>query len=148
MTSYYVDACIYLNLWKEEKEGLFGKNLGKIAQKFFKNTEIKSKYIYYSGFLLKELSYKLTEREFNRKKILFESTSNFIKVYLNPEEHKQASRIEQELQFEISFFDIIHLLLARKTNSILVTRDKKLLEIAKKFRINAKKPEDIIHQND
>jgi len=36
------------------------------------------------------------------------------------------------------------MLLTKKTNSILITRDRKLLKLAKKYKINAKKPEEIL----
>ena len=39
---------------------------------------------------------------------------------------------------------IIHFLLARKTNSILITRDKKLIEIAEEYSVVVKKPEEIL----
>ena len=42
------------------------------------------------------------------------------------------------------FYDILHILLSRKTNSILITRDKKLLEVANRMGIEAKKPEEIL----
>lgn len=35
-------------------------------------------------------------------------------------------------------------IIARKINSILITRDKKLIESAKKYNIKVKKPEDLL----
>ena len=59
------------------------------------------------------------------------------------EEYESAREIESELNYVISLYDILHMLLARKTNSILITRDKILLEIAKKYSVIAKRPEEI-----
>jgi predicted nucleic acid-binding protein len=144
MASYYVDACIYLNWWKQESGALFREPFWKSAKKFFENVDKNQDTIYYSGFLLKELSYKLTESEFIKKLEFIESSPNFLKINLNGDEYEMAQKIKRDIDFEISFFDVIHLILAKKTNSTLVTRDKKLLKIARKFRVMAKKPEKII----
>jgi predicted nucleic acid-binding protein len=51
--------------------------------------------------------------------------------------------MESILNYEISFYDIIHMIIASKTGAILVTRDRKLLESAKKFSIVAHRPEEL-----
>jgi len=99
-------------------------------------------FFFYSGFVLKELEYSLNEIEFNKKRKMFDSTPNFNKILASPHDFEKARKIESELRYEISFFDIFHMLLSEKTNSILITRDRKLLDVAKKFKIEAKKPED------
>ncbi|MBS3077024.1 PIN domain-containing protein [Candidatus Pacearchaeota archaeon] len=99
--------------------------------------------MYYSGFMLKELSYILTREEFYKKKLMFESSPNFSRLILSKEEFEEARKIERETRSEISFFDIIHILLARKSNSVLVTRDKKLIYIAARYKVSAKKPEEL-----
>ncbi len=144
MKSYYVDSCIYLNLWQEEVDERTGVAYWKFAKEFFDRVEDENSVIYYSGFLLKELKYILTEDEFNNKKELFENTLSFKRIVLLRDEFQEARKIELEIEFEISFYDIIHMLLARKSNSILVTRDNKLLEIAKRYSVNAKKPEEVL----
>ena len=141
--SFYVDTCIYLNLWQKEVEKKTGIKLWKIAQRFFEKTEEKGVIVYYSGFILKELSYILTKEEFYKKKLLLESSPNFSRVVLSKEEFKEAQRIEKEIKSKISFFDIIHIILARKSNSILVTRDKMMTEIARQYKIETRKPEEL-----
>jgi len=93
--------------------------------------------------MLKELSYILTREEFYKKKLMFESSPNFSRLILSKEEFEEARKIERETRSEISFFDIIHILLARKSNSVLVTRDKKLIYIAARYKVSAKKPEEL-----
>ena len=44
---------------------------------------------------------------------------------------------------EISFYDIIHMLIAKKTKSVLITRDNKLIEIAKKYSAEVMRPEEV-----
>ena len=36
------------------------------------------------------------------------------------------------------------MLLAKKTNSILITRDNKLIQISKKYGVEVKKPEELL----
>src|SRR3989338_3191516 len=63
---FYVDSCIYLNLWQKEEKWW------KFALNFFEAAERRGDVIYYSGFVLKELNFVLTPKEFNIKKRLFE----------------------------------------------------------------------------
>jgi len=141
MTSYYVDTCIYLNLW--QKEEINGLKVWKYAKEFLEKAEANHCTIYYSGFILKELMYILSNEEFLIKKEMFEYTNNYRKAHLTEEEFNQARRIERETNAEISFFDIIHMLLAKKTGSILVTRDNKLIQISGKYGVKALKPEHL-----
>ncbi|MFH1770677.1 MAG: PIN domain-containing protein [archaeon] len=141
MSKYYIDTCIYLNLWKKEVRK--GISLWKYTSDFFEKVEVTKGTIHYSGFILKELSFQLTEKEF-KKQIKIFSQNHFKKTFLSRQEYELARIIEFETNFEISFFDIIHFLLAKKTNSILITRDKKLVSIAKQYNVEIGKPEDFI----
>jgi len=141
--SYYIDSCIYLNLWRKENSSYLRKPFWIFAKRLFEKLEHQNSVIYYSGFILKELSFILTQEEFSQKRILFENSPNFKKVLLSEEELNEARDIEDKTRREISFYDIIHMILARKTNSILITRDKKLLKIAKRYNILAKLPEEL-----
>ena len=142
MKSYYVDSCVYLNLWKKEVDES-GNLLWKSALDFFKKVEEENSTIYYSGYLLKELMFVLDEKEFIDKLELFNYSSNFKRVSLTKEEYEIAKKTKKEND-EISLYDIIHMLLAKQTNSILITRDKLLIDLAKEHSINVKKPEEIL----
>ena len=85
----------------------------------------------------------LSTYEYLNKKELFESSPNFKKVILLNEEYDIARKIKNE-NIEISFYDIIHMLLAKKTGSILITRDKLLTGLAKIFLVEVKTPEEIL----
>ena len=145
MPSYYVDACIYLNLWQKERGNLFGKPCWPLAKNFLDKAINSKSIIYYSGFLLKEMKFILSEKEFENKVKIFSYHANFIKLGLIDGEFQFARRIERKIKYKIGFYDIIHMILARRTNSILITRDKNLIKISKKFGVIAKKPEEIIH---
>ena len=58
--SYYVDTCIYLNIW--QRETVQGIEFWKLAKELFDKIEERENTIYYSGFILKELKYILTEK--------------------------------------------------------------------------------------
>jgi len=142
MKSYYVDSCIYLNLWKKESDDS-GNLLWKFAKEFFEKAEDEGSIIYYSGFLLKELMFILSTERYLDERGRLESSPNFNKIILSKEEYSLAKRIKKG-NVNISFYDVIHMLIAKKTNSILVTRDKGLIEFAKRFSVKSKKPEEIL----
>jgi len=139
MKSYYVDTCIYLNLWKKEIDE--EKDLGELAKNFFEKIENEDSVIYYSGFLLKELLFLLSTEEYLQKRELFDSSPNFKKIILTREEHKLSSKISKDKG--VSLYDAIHMLLAKKTNSILVTRDKELIQLAENYSVEVKRPEEL-----
>jgi len=143
MALYYVDACIYLNLLKREvsKEGI---DWTAIAQKFFEKAKQEKSSVLYSDFLLKKMKSKITEEEYKKKENDLEISFLFRKVELSKKEQEEVRDIELELDYELGFFDIIHLFLARREHAILVTRDKKLLEIAKKYHVEAMMPEEFL----
>jgi len=138
--SYYVDACIYLNLWQNEVDRK-GNKLGGFAKDFFEKIENENSIIYYSGFILKELMFLLSVEEYLQKRELFDSSPNFKKITLSKEEYELAKKMHRAEG--LSFYDVIHMLLAKKTNSILVTRDKILIQFAKNYSVIAKTPEEL-----
>ena len=75
---------------------------------------------------------------------MFDASPNFKKIDISIEDLNKARKIESELYYEISFFDIIHMLLSIRTNSILITRDRKLLDVAKDYQATAKRPEELL----
>ena len=61
------------------------------------------------------------------------------------EDYSLARVIEKETNFSISFFDILHFLLAKRKVVILITRYFLLIQTAKKYSVRVKKPEELIH---
>ncbi len=141
---FYVDTCIYLNLWQKEGNKIYGIPYWRLAKNFFEKFDNEEITFHYSGFVLKELKFILPEDEFKMKSKLFNSLPRFKKIKLSREEFEEARKIESEEKYGIGFYDIIHMILARKSRSILITRDKKLLELSKKCNVEAKKPEDLL----
>lgn len=137
---FFVDSCIYLNLWKQEK--MFWQG----ALSFFEEAETKKVRIYFSGFILKELKHIIGEKEFTRKRELF-SQELFEKIRLTEEDLDEARFIEIENNFSLSFFDCIHLVSSIKTDSALITRDRLLLRAARRKGVSASTPEKAFTEN-
>lgn len=114
----------------------------KIAKDFFEKSEKDDAVIYYSGFLLKELKFILDEKEFYEKREKFEKSPNFLKIDISKDELNHARKIESELGFEVSFYDILHMLMAKKAGAVLITRDKKLIQAARYYDVEVKRPEE------
>lgn len=134
--SYYVDACVYLNIWKKERR------FWKGSQDFFLRKV--SSTIYYSGYVLKEVEFNLGEEMRAMKSAIIERLLRFDKLTLTDMELNLAREIETAIHYEISFYDIIHIILAKKSASILVTRDRKLIKFAKVYGVEAKTPEEVL----
>jgi hypothetical protein len=60
VSGYYVDSCVYLNLWQREISDT-GIPFWRIAKDFFEKLEDEKEVIYYSGYLLKELMFLLNK---------------------------------------------------------------------------------------
>ena len=141
---YYIDTCIYLNLWQKEVDEKPGALLWKFAKDFLEKAETENLTVYYSGYLLKELSFVLEKDIFNKKLQMFNFSPNFKRINLSISEYNSARRIEKESNYEVSFYDIIHMLLTKKTKSLLITRDNKLIDISRKYNLVVKRPEDLL----
>lgn len=140
-SGYYIDSCIYTNLWRKE-EGEQKKRLWEIAEQFFARHEQDT--IYYSGFVLKELHFVLPADDFRKCRLAIIARLNFRRLFLSDSEMAIARKIETEINYEISFYDIIHMLLAKQADAILITRDRKLIRTAARYGVEAKLPEEIL----
>jgi len=142
--SFYLDSCIWLNLFKEEGDANKGIPYWKIAKDFIEIIMFsKDKEIVYSGFVLKELKHKLDATIFDEKTLFLKNEERFRFIKATEEDYSLGRKLESGSQFDISFFDCIHVAICKRINSTLVTRDSKLIDFAKDF-IEVKKPEDIL----
>lgn len=137
---FYLDTCIWLNLFKKEGNPEKGVPYWKIAQDFVQSVGENNKSIIVSTAVLKEISFKLAEkfelvRDFFRK-------NEFIKsVNVIDDDYLLARRLESESLYNLSFFDCLHIAICKRINAILITRDRLLINFAKKY-VSAKKPEE------
>lgn len=142
MAEYYIDTCIWLNLFKKEGDAAKGVPYWKIAKDFIEKVETSNGLILVSAVVLKELSFKLG-RKYDLVNAFFDE-SHYIKlIKIIPEDYSFARKLESESKYEISFYDFLHIAITKRLGTMLITRDGLLLKIANKY-VSAKKPEELI----
>lgn len=138
---YYVDTCIWLNLFKKEGDPSKGIPYWKIAHDFIDKAITTKDEIFYSSQVLNEIKYKLADdAKFKARGSYLEE--NFIFVKTIEEDYILARELESKSKFKISFYDCIHIAICKRRDCVLITRDKLLIEFAK-YYIRVKKPEEV-----
>lgn len=99
--------------------------------------------IIYSGIVLKEIKFKLPSELYPNEKEAY-LKREFTPVKVAEEDKTFARKLEAESNYRISFYDCIHIAICFRLALILVTRDRDLLNFARKY-IMAEKPEDLIY---
>lgn len=139
---YYLDTCIWINLFKKEGDATKGIPYWEIARKFIENIIEANDKIIVSKIVLKELSFK-SEDKF--QKILdFFKTSYYINIVeTTNEDYNFARELENKEEIKLSFYDYLHIAISKRLNITLITRDKDLIIVSKKY-IKVNKPEELI----
>ena len=138
---FYVDTCIWLNLFKKEGDPSKGIPYWNMAQDFLKRTLFSEHQIVYSPIILRELQIKLENKDYQKARSYMEGLK-LIKIGVGNDDLTIARQLESQYEFSISFYDLIHIALCKKHNLILITRDKKLSEISQANGVHAFKPEE------
>lgn len=142
MRNYYIDTCVWINIFKKEGSNK-GKPYGKISKKFIRKViSSKSDTIFYSGIVLRELQLKLNPEEYDYAIKSIEEIDRFIRIDLLEEDKKKARQLESKYDFEISFYDLLHLVISKRLNLMLITRDKELIYAARENSVDARTPEE------
>jgi predicted nucleic acid-binding protein len=117
---YYIDTCIFLNIWKKEVGPDSETPLYETSETFLRHA-LEHHTVLISTVTLQELAGNLAPTEFN---LLSDSLLNRTQV-IEIDEHA----VEKALSVK-HYADTLHLLLARQHNAVLVTRDKRLIQRA------------------
>jgi len=126
-----------LNLFKKEGDASKGVPYWKLAKDFLE----KSNKLIISTIVLKELSFKVENID---KTMKFFKDSEFIEIIkTRSEDYDLARKFEDEEEYKISFYDYLHVAIAKRLNIPLITRDRDLMDFARK-QIDVFKPEDLI----
>ncbi len=136
MKKYYIDTAIWIDLY-EDRFGYNKEPLGDYAWKLFSLIKAKNDIIVVSDFLIRELEMNYSLEEINGMIKPFENILE--KVFLNKEQKDEAKKIAEERNIPPG--DVIHAIIARDNDFILITRDKhfmQLEDISKHY-----KPEDL-----
>lgn len=141
---FYVDSCIWLNLFKREGNSNKGKPYWEIAVDFINRVIFSDdKEIFYSDCILREIKCILNNDKLYKEKYFFLKEEPKFKCIKSIAEDKiLARKLESKSGFEISFYDCLHIAICKRTGSILVTRDYNLIEFAKDY-IEVQKPENL-----
>lgn len=124
---YYIDSCVYLD---------FLERRNQLAEKlFFRLIKTKEK-VFISTFLVFELKKYCSEQDLMD---LFRMLNTSL-IEVNLEDYDKAEKIAK--QRNLPKGDVIHALLARRSNSILITNDKHF-QCLKDYCL-VKSPKDII----
>lgn len=141
---YYIDTSVWLNLFKREGDPTKGKPYWKIAKEFIEKIMFSdANEIIYSGIILRELQIKLGEQAYCEKREFFVQEQKFIKVDVLNEDKVMARQLESKYNFNISFYDLVHLSIAKRLGLILVTRDTQLIRVAQENNVIAGRPEEL-----
>lgn len=143
MESYYVDTCIWLNLFKKEGDETKGKPYWEIAKNFIDSVLFsQNKQIVYSGIVFRELRFKLSEDQLIERANFIVREKKFKYVVLLPEDYSMARVLERKSNYSIGFYDCMHVAVCKRCNFTLVTRDKQLIEFGSQF-IPVLRPENL-----
>lgn len=140
--NFYIDTNIYLNLWKKEGDAAKGIPYWKLAKDFIDKAEKEGSIIVFTGLIIKELKYKLTQEQYREKEELLKAS--FERAEVADEDYRHARKLESKTKFEISFYDCLHMAVCIRLGLVLVTRDALLLNAAKKEGIKCGKPENFL----
>ena len=137
VNKYYADTSIWIDLLQDRK-GYNNEPLGDYALKLFYFIRENNHRLIISDILIKELERYYSIAEINGMLKFYEDLIE--KVFVSEKIAKEANKIVKERNLPLG--DVLHTLLARDNNLILVTRDrhfKELENISKSY-----KPEELI----
>ena len=137
MVNYYVDSCIWLNLFKKETRK--GVKYWKFARDFIDNYKDK---LIISTIVLKELSFVL-DKKFEIVREFFNDYKELSIVKTRSVDYDFARFLERKHDFTLSFYDFLHIAIAKRLDVCLVTRDKDLIRIAR-CHVKVVKPEELL----
>jgi predicted nucleic acid-binding protein len=131
-------------LFQKEGDPTKGIPYWQLAKSFIERVMFSANdEIVYSGVILRELQIKLGEQVYQEKRHWFEEELKFSKVDAVNDDKVAARKLESHYNFEISFYDLVHTMLAKRLSLVLVTRDEQLLKIAREQGVRAHKPEEL-----
>ena len=89
------------------------------------------------------MKFKLDEHAYKGKETFFKKQAKFVFANLLCEDYDFARKLEKDLNYDLSFYDCLHIAICKRSSFILVTRDSLLLKNAKKY-IQAIMPEQFL----
>lgn len=117
---FYVDTSIWRDYFEDRRDGI--KPLGEFAFQFFKYCNENNCLVFYSDFVVLELKGLFSEEEI---RLIFSIVKKHLLTKVSATEKQLAESYNMKKIFkEIPLYDLIHAIMARDSNAILVSRDK------------------------
>ena len=135
---FYLDPSIWRDYYENRSDRF--RPLGDWALSLINKIIEDGDFILYSDFVIEELKVKYSEEEINNILEIVSKRNLLLKVEISQSQGKEAALICR--QRKVAFGDVLHSILSRDNNAIMVTRDKHFLELLD--IANIKKPEDLI----
>ncbi len=134
---YYIDTSIWIDVY-ENRFGFNKESLGRYALKLFHYILTENHKLVISDVLIKELERYYSIAEINGMIKIYENLIE--KIIATEKQRNEAKRIGYEKNLPPD--DVLHSIIARDNNLILVTRDKHFKEL--EFISKCYKPEELI----
>lgn len=134
---FYLDTCIWRDYFEDRKDRF--RPLGEWAFRLIKSIIENEDEIVYSELIIEELKEYYSEEDINQVFSIV-PPSLLVKIQESAEDTEKAMHISKRQK--IPRKDALHAILAEKSSSTLVTRDKHFWEISD--QIDIRKPEDLI----
>lgn len=136
---YYFDTCI----WRDHYEARFslsGKPMGDYASRLFAKVIKDKDTLFFSEFIVRELKSDFDEEDINNMLNILFISGILNRAEINEKDYRKAKEIGVKRNLPAG--DVLHAIIAAKSNAILVSQDKHLQEL--KDIVEVKKPEEII----
>ena len=135
---FYVDTSVWRDYFEDRKDNL--KPLGEFAFQFLKKCKEEKWEIIVSDIINIELKSRFSEQQV---KEVFSSFKDEIKnVEATKQQKLEAEKYWEKTNKSIPFNDVLHAIIAKQHNAILITRDYHFEMLSSIVEI--KKPEEII----
>ena len=134
---YYIDACIWRDLYENRVDKY--RPLGEWAFEFFRMIKETKSIALYSDLVIKELATAYNQEKIKEMFKIVEEAGCLKKVEIKREQIKETIKIKREKR--LPFNDLLHSILARDNDAIMVTRDRHFEQF--EDIVTIRKPEDL-----
>lgn len=116
---FYIDTSMWIDYVEDRGDGI--RPLGEFAFRFLKNCEINNCKILYSDLVLKELRRYCSDERIEQ--VFYHFRNSLTKAEISDSQISESEKIASETK-EVHKSDILHAIVARDNNAVLVTRDE------------------------
>ncbi|MBI2147423.1 PIN domain-containing protein [Candidatus Woesearchaeota archaeon] len=138
---YYLDSCIWINLFKKEGNPAKEVPYWILAKEFIEQVEHENRRIVVSTIVLKELSFQLGEKWGDVQQFFKEA--EFIDIVKTSDDDYVFAREAEQRHGLLSFYDYLHVFISKRLNTKLITRDNELIKFARNH-VEVFKPEQLL----